>query len=334
MHAHKRQTHLARWQERLGLQTLADCDEILPAVEQVLRELDAAGKAGKTLANDAEALTAFCDWCVTRKYLPSDPLENLVTPQTTPRTRRRAMRAEEIQQLLMACVPHRRLTYETAFLSGLRANELRHLTVDLLDVDRSGIRLNAKWTKNRESGFQPLPASLVDRLSAFAQSGEATQLYQRFHARKNATRTIPSNPLLYVSSSLSRDFDKDCKAAGIPKYAPGGKLDFHACRVAYINLVIESGVTVKEAQALARHATPQLTMNAYGRTRDDRLTKAVENVAMTIAPVQECVTYVSQQAAAQSGGRRLYQEIKYLGTKGIGGAEGGRTPDTWSVVSL
>jgi hypothetical protein len=33
--------------------------------------------------------------------------------------------------------------------------------------------------------------------------------------------------------------------------SPAGKLDFHACRVAYINLVIESGVSVKEAQTLA-----------------------------------------------------------------------------------
>ena len=68
-------------------------------------------------------------------------------------------------------------------------------------------------------------------------------------------------------------------------------------------------------------------MNAYGRTRDDRLAKAVENVATIITPERGCVTYVSQPAVAQSGGRRLYQEIKYLGEGRIGGDEGGRTPD-------
>ena len=45
--------------------------------------------------------------------------------------------------------------------------------------------------------------------------------------------------------------------AGIPKDAIGGKLDFHAVRLAYINLIIEAGATVKEAQTLARHATPR-----------------------------------------------------------------------------
>ena len=68
-----------------------------------------------------------------------------------------------------------------------------------------------------------------------------------------------------MPSHTARALDKDLKAAGIAKQSPGGKIDFHACRVAYINLVIESGVTVKEAQELARHATPELTMNIYGR---------------------------------------------------------------------
>ena len=61
-----------------------------------------------------------------------------------------------------------------------------------------------------------------------------------------------------------------------------GKIDFHAVRLAYINLVIESGVTVKEAQVLARHETPELTMNIYGRAREERLWTVVEQVAQAI----------------------------------------------------
>ena len=76
------------------------------------------------------------------------------------------------------------------------------------------------------------------------------------------------------------------------KYTPEGKLDFHACRVAYINLVIESGVNLKEAQALARHATPELTMNVYGRVREARLAQAVEKVALTLVPDEQRATCV------------------------------------------
>ena len=90
-HARNRQSQLDWWQERLGLVTLADLDGILPRVEEALRELQAQGRAGKTMANYAESLGAFCDWCVKRGYLDNDPLAALVPFDTTPQIRRRAM---------------------------------------------------------------------------------------------------------------------------------------------------------------------------------------------------------------------------------------------------
>src|SRR5262249_41083044 len=119
-HARNRRTHLSWWQEQLGFESLADLAGILPRVEEALRELKTKGRAGKTLANYAEAIAAFCDWCVQRGYLATDPLQSLGTFDTAPRTRRRAMTVAEIHQLLRACAPHRRLLFETAFLSGLR----------------------------------------------------------------------------------------------------------------------------------------------------------------------------------------------------------------------
>ena len=49
-------------------------------------------------------------------------------------------------------------------------------------------------------------------------------------------------------------------------------------------MVLESGVSVKEAQELARHSTPELTMNVYGRARDERLAEAVERVGEALKP--------------------------------------------------
>jgi integrase len=93
------------------------------------------------------------------------------------------MSAEEITNLLENCAPQRRLLLETAFLSGLRANELRHLTVNHLDVDRGGLRLDAEWTKNRKPGFQPLPLLLIKQLQVSVQLQEAEKLYHRFYKR-------------------------------------------------------------------------------------------------------------------------------------------------------
>ena len=260
----------------------------------MLRELQAAGRSGKTLTNYVGALGAFCKWCVQRGYLTIDPLASIAPFDTTPQSQRRAMTSEEITALLEVCPSHRRLLYEVAFLTGLRVNELRNLTVGHLDVENSGLRLDAEWTKNRKPGFQPLPATLTNHLQEYAGTDDAPRLYAQAYGDNVAN--APTDPLLYVPSHTARTMDQDLETAGIEKYGPGGKLDFQACRVAYINMVIESGVTVKEAQELARHSTPQLTMNVYGRARPERLTEAVEKVGETVLQTVNRAPYVHRMA--------------------------------------
>jgi|RhiMetdeSRZDD1v2_1073273.scaffolds.fasta_scaffold148596_5 integrase len=175
-----------------------------------------------------------------------------------------------------------RLVYQTALLSGLRRQELQRLTLRHLDRARGGLQLTPDLTKNREAAFQPLPPFLIEELDAFARAGFPQDLYARALQRKDAKRLVPQDALLYVPLGLARRFTQDLARLGIAKEAIGRKLDFHATRVTYINLVIEAGASVKEAQALARHATPALTLGVYGRTRESRLHEVVGRVAQTL----------------------------------------------------
>jgi integrase len=294
-HLKRRKAQLTWWQTELALDTMADLDGSLPRVEKALRSLWKKGRAGKTLRNTAEGLAAFCHWAVQRGYLANHPLEGLAPFDTTPKTTRRAMTPDEIADLLNIAPNHRRLLYETAFVSGLRANELRNLTIEHLDDERCGLRLDASWTKNRKQGFQPLPLALMVSLRTFALTGEPGEYYEKNYRRGSAKHLPPANPLLYVPSNPARTLDGDLEAAGIPKTNPKGKLDFHACRTAYINLVLESGMaTPKEVQELARHSTIDLTMNVYGRTRDERLSAAVESVGEIVLN-RKCVSGVYRQ---------------------------------------
>ena len=120
-----------------------------------------------------------------------------------------------------------------------------------------------------------------------AEAQPEEQLYRRFYKRQDAIRKAPADPLLFVPFSLSRDFDKDLRAAGISKWRPEGKLDFHAIRHAYINLVLDSDVSAREAQAMARHSTPDLTFNVYGRARHDHMAEAVERIAARLYTARE-----------------------------------------------
>src|SRR5262245_10202764 len=76
-HQYNRTRHLRWWCATLGLETLADCHAIQPAVEQGLRELGQAGYSGKSLAHYRESLRSFCRWCVDRHYLEANPLARM-----------------------------------------------------------------------------------------------------------------------------------------------------------------------------------------------------------------------------------------------------------------
>ena len=318
-HLRNRRSQLKWWHGQLNVNTLADFSGILPHVEMALRDLQRGARAPKTIASYAETISAFCIWAVQRGYLKDDPLKELGVMDTTPQSQRRAMTVDEITRLLDVCTPDERLLLETAFLTGLRANELRNLTVEHLNVERSGLHLDASWTKNRKPGFQPLPNFLVGRLEIFGASGEASRLYGRYHRKRTNPNEMPRNPLLYVPSHPARWLDRALKTAGIPKATPAGKIDFHAVRLAYINLVIESGVSVKEAQTLARHATPELTMNVYGRVRDERLWDAVEKVAETIFANDNCAHSVHEQEEVTDGDED--SSLQYNGLDGVDEAD-------------
>ncbi|MBN2130873.1 MAG: tyrosine-type recombinase/integrase [Sedimentisphaerales bacterium] len=264
-HAWKRRTQLSWWRETLKFETLSDLEGILPRVEQILRQMVKAGKAGKTVTSYGETLSAFCKWCVDRGYLDDNPLRRLGKFDISPRDTRRPMTVEEVSRLLKVAPPHRRLLYETALASGLRAGELRSLTVAHLDLARGGLYLEARWTKNRQAGFQPLPADLVARLQK-ASKGKAS-----------------TEPLLDVPRFAYRAIYLDLDAAGIPRRLPGlGKIDFHALRVTFATLLMESGASAKECQTLMRHGTLQMTLDRYVKARPERLQAAAETVWRTM----------------------------------------------------
>jgi len=290
-HARMRQAHLAQWANRLGLTVLADVQGTLPRVEAVIRERLEAGKAPKTVANEIEALRALCEWCKQRGYLPNNPLDGLAPLDTTPKSQRRALTPDEIRRLLDIVPADRRLMYRVALATGLRKRELQHLTKAHLDPLRCGVHLDAAWTKSRKPGFSPLPRAL-------------------FRALADSVADKPDTaPLVAVSTNAARRLKKDLKAAGIPKWTPEGKIDFHSLRVTAATLAIEAGANPKELQSLLRHATPDLSMNVYAQARRDGLANVAERIGKALMPRPDCVTGAQRQAA---GAETLCPPTRYV----------------------
>ncbi len=289
-HAHMRNTHLKFWRESLALKTLADLSSgLLPRVEKILRDLHAGGDAGKTVQNKSEAIRALCRWARGREYLTADPLERLKGFDTTVIEKRGTLPSEQIPAVLTGACEYNRLLYEVALSTGLRVGELTALEVQHLNIKRGGLNLEARWTKNRKPGFQPLPKELLLKLQEWVKAGKAAALYasnNRMRARK-----MPTSPLLFVSAHPAKTIKADMARANVE--ALEGKMDFHALRHTFVTLLHKCGASFAEAQILARHAAKGLTDGVYTHVREDRLFELVEKVWQVIRG--ECAIGVQQK---------------------------------------
>lgn len=101
-------------------------------------------------------------------------------------------------------------------------------------------------------------------------------------------RWIPARTQKAHAARMVRD---DMERAGLHAFKPSeGTVDFHALRTTYVTLLDMNGASAKEAQDLARHSTPVITLNSYVRSTDDRKRQVVESVGALLhapAPTQQ-----------------------------------------------
>lgn len=278
--------HLQFWCDCLALRTAADLRGALFEAERALarRKAPPMGKnrtmsldlwsndpsehpnmralGGSALRGYAVTLKSWCAWLVERGALDANPVEKLTLMRGRAKSRRRAFTLDEIPRLLRAAEQRRRILYELALVTGLRANELRSLRSSDLDFAAGGARLSPQWTKNRQECFQPLPARTLQTLRTYGLPA------------------VPQQP--------ARTLKSDCDRAGIEWRDTGaGKLDFHALRVTFSTLLDHAQASEKENQTLMRHASRSITYGVYTKAQSSRLAELVERIALGVVPARE-----------------------------------------------
>lgn len=224
------------------------------------------------------ALKGFLRWCVRDRRLADNPVAHLQggNAQLDRRHDRRELAVEELMGTLDAArasaVTFRGLAgadryhlYLTACGTGFRAEELATLLPEsfALDAAPPTATLPRAATKNRRGAVQPLPPGVADALRGYLKG-------------KPAGRPVWPGNWYKVAAEVLR---ADLEAAGVPYVVPGpdGPLfaDFHALRHTYVSMLTRSGLTVKQAQTLARHSKAELTIGRYSHTALPELGEAV-----------------------------------------------------------
>lgn len=204
----------------------------------------------------------FCSWMLREdRAAGTDPMKShSLIKQTEFRKRRRALTVDEAHRLLEAtkAAPNRynmtgyerSLVYRLALEAGLRAGEIKSLTVLSFDLDAKHptVHVEPSDTKGKR------PADLV-------LMTETVEALKEFFSDKESTDKAFAMP---HSANTAVMLKADLRDAGIEYTdASGRDCDFHSLRHSFITNLALAGVHPAVAQKLARHSSIELTMKYY-----------------------------------------------------------------------
>ena len=242
------------------------------AVQSYLTKLrNGKGISHRTHNVYLQTLKQFCHWMVQSRRTSESPIQYLksLNVETDRRRIRRALSIEECRRLLNATEqaetrfgmtgPQRALLYQLAIETGLRANELRSLTVDSFDFKNNTVTVKAGYSKHRKPDTLPLKPET------------AAMLKQVFVNKLPNTKAFS-----LTTTKTAKMLRADLAKAKIDYIDDSGRyLDFHSLRHTTGTLLALSGAHPKEAQDLMRHSNINLTMTIYTHTVLEQQAKTV-----------------------------------------------------------
>ena len=218
-----------------------------------------------------KAAQQFCRWMIKeRRVIAPSPLEHLsCVTQTEKRRQRRALSLQEQIKLLEATQngkTHHNMTgferyivYKLALQTGLRANEIRHITKSSFDFSENIVTVSAGYTKNKKIAILDLKRQTALELKSYLE------------------HKTPDAKVFAMPNQPAKMIKPDLKDAGIEYKTVEGQCDFHSLRHSFITNLARAGVHPSDAQALARHSSITLTMNLYTHTKRESLRKIIES---------------------------------------------------------
>ncbi|NLX59142.1 MAG: site-specific integrase [Phycisphaerae bacterium] len=250
-------------------------------IDSALAALRRGGASVATSNGYHRAVRTFCRWLVRTKRIAENPVADLTclkVSEADRRRRRRPLDDEELTLLLAAARrspepfmglsgPDRAMLYLVAANTGLRASELASLTPESfeLDADQPIVRCRAGYTKNGEEAELPLRQDMVATLREWLASKPSCE---SVWPGKWAKERRGAEMIRIDMTAADLDCEDD----------RGRVADFHALRHTFISNLARAGVHPRNAQALARHSTIDLTMNVYTHVSMNDLGRDVESL--------------------------------------------------------
>jgi len=269
--------HYRKQAKSIITKVFADCGFVAWAdidrdkVERSLKGLRDNGIGVRTSNLYLTMIKRFCSWMYETERADTKPLARLKAVPQSPDSKRcvrRALTLDEQIKLLRTTASgethslmtgyERYLLYKLTLQTGLRAKELRSLTVSSFNFN--DCLLTVLDTKNKKPAVISLKKDTALELKTYLAG------------------KMPDTKAFRFAVVQSRMIKKDLESAGIEYETYEGTVDFHSLRHTFITNLAHSGVHPKDAQTLARHSTITLTMDYYTHTTRESIQKITDNM--------------------------------------------------------
>lgn len=277
-------SHLTLTEQRIrsviaGCQFHSFADVTSGKVERYLESKRNRGKHfGITSSNHyLTAIKGFVRW-LAEQGGSGNPLAKLrrLNAATDRRHKRRALSPPDFTALVRAAAaspviaaglsgPDRAMLYLVAAYTGLRASELASLTAASFHLKAKPLHVvvEAGYSKRRRLDRLPVPGTLAARLRKWLPGRKGMLWSGTWASRHHAAEMLRI----------------DLEAADIPYRDESGRVfDFHALRSQFITGLARARVSLIEAQKLARHSTPNLTVQHYTHLELEELGEAADKL--------------------------------------------------------
>ena len=257
------------------------------------------------------AIKQFFRWLVLDRRAETNPLQHLQAENV--RVDRRHDRVdfsvEELHRLLAAAAagptirhvpgPERALSYRLAAETGLRADEVRSLTVGSFRLmgKTPTVHKMAAQTKNRQEAELPIRRAfasvLCEHFRGKLPGARAFKMPSEYDVARVLRKDMAAARAAWIAEAQTDEARYEREGSDFLAYqdADGRFKDFQALRHTFGTMLKRAGVHPKDTQLLMRHSTITLTMDRYTHGLVGDLAAAVEALPdVSTGPTREVAT--------------------------------------------
>jgi integrase len=272
-------------------------------VDGMLADLQAEGRSPATAARVRATLSrALTD--ALRDEVVDRNVAQIAEPPRVEKRKPSAFTEDELRLILLGCAEDRLgALFLFALHSGLRSSELIGLRWDDVDLDAGTYRVTKTLHRIGKAAERVVgQTGTVEGEPKTHGSGEETPMSAaaveilRRHRREQqrerlATRSWQDSGHVFTTtigthleqSNVNRAWKALIARAGVAhKTRDGRSRGLHELRRTFATMLREAGVPLEEVQRLGRWASPQVLLDSYRATRDERLRSAADRLGDAI----------------------------------------------------